>query len=116
MLPRIRNDVGVHGAGLSVGGLVDCSLVSATTGSWSFRGGVPKLELGDQAKAEALRRTQLALLRGELGATDAGAEKGKALRLRLRQPDSCPSFEGDPDRPWGHPYYWAPFILMGNWL
>jgi CHAT domain-containing protein len=22
----------------------------------------------------------------------------------------------DPDAPYAHPYFWAPFILMGNWL
>jgi CHAT domain-containing protein len=21
-----------------------------------------------------------------------------------------------PDAPYTHPYYWAPFILLGNWL
>ncbi len=21
----------------------------------------------------------------------------------------------NPDRPYAHPYFWAPFILMGNW-
>ena len=65
-------------------------------------------------KAEALRQTQVALLRGEIGAVEAGAQKGKALRLR--ESDACPTSTDNPERPWGHPYYWAPFILMGNWL
>jgi CHAT domain-containing protein len=26
-----------------------------------------------------------------------------------------PSFPYDPKRPYAHPYYWAPFILIGNW-
>ncbi len=26
------------------------------------------------------------------------------------------AFPTDPARPYAHPYYWAPFILMGNWL
>jgi len=37
-------------------------------------------------KAEALHQAQLALLRGEAG-----------------------------NRAYTHPYYWAPFILIGNW-
>jgi CHAT domain-containing protein len=24
-------------------------------------------------------------------------------------------FNPDPKRPHAHPYYWAPFILIGNW-
>ncbi|HEX8072712.1 MAG TPA: CHAT domain-containing tetratricopeptide repeat protein [Pyrinomonadaceae bacterium] len=26
-----------------------------------------------------------------------------------------PSFAYDPKRPYAHPYYWSPFILIGNW-
>jgi CHAT domain-containing protein len=32
--------------------------------------------------------------------------------------DSAPvaaSFTADPRAPFAHPFYWAPFILMGNW-
>jgi CHAT domain-containing protein len=25
------------------------------------------------------------------------------------------TFVTDPARPYAHPYYWAPFLLMGNW-
>jgi CHAT domain-containing protein len=44
------------------------------------------------SKAEALRRAQLALLHGD---ADHPASGGKL--------------------PYAHPYYWAPFILIGNW-
>ena len=44
-------------------------------------------------KAEALREAQLALLRSHL----SGIEKHSA--------------SGN----YAHPYYWAPFILIGNW-
>jgi CHAT domain-containing protein len=42
-------------------------------------------------KAEALRQAQLGLLRGQI--------RDESGRLDFR-----------------HPYYWAPFVLMGNWL
>lgn len=45
-------------------------------------------------KAEALRRAQLALLNG--------AKDG-------------PPFKHVAGKPFAHPYYWAPFILTGNW-
>ena len=25
------------------------------------------------------------------------------------------NFTPDPSAPFAHPFYWAPFILMGNW-
>jgi CHAT domain-containing protein/Tfp pilus assembly protein PilF len=44
------------------------------------------------SKAEALRRAQLALLHGGADQTGSGSKL-----------------------PYAHPYYWAPFILIGNW-
>jgi CHAT domain-containing protein len=42
----------------------------------------------------------------------------KPVTLAAADPDSdqAPSFTPDPDHPYAHPFYWAPFILMGNWL
>lgn len=65
-------------------------------------------------KADALRQAQLALLNGsaQLRAA-AGAQRG------LTRADSAPAaerFKVDPNAPYAHPFYWAPFILMGNWL
>lgn len=59
-------------------------------------------------KADALRRAQIAMLRGvdvesvkltERGATDGEEPVAAAPAITER-----------------HPYYWAPYILMGNWL
>lgn len=50
---------------------------------------------GHLTKAEALRRSQLAFINGE-------SNKSASSIV--------------PARPYAHPYYWAPFILMGNWL
>jgi CHAT domain-containing protein len=65
-------------------------------------------------KADALRQAQLALLRGSAGADGASnAERG------LTRVDAAPTtgnFKTDPNAPYAHPFYWAPFILMGNWL
>ena len=58
------------------------------------------------SKTEALRRAQLALLRGE--ATGDAAQRG-APRLENSADDSKASGR------WSHPYYWAPFTLIGNW-
>jgi CHAT domain-containing protein len=63
-------------------------------------------------KAEALRRAQLGLLRGWAGKA-AGVERA----LVLEKPGaSAPAFTAPKNAPHAHPYYWAPFFLMGNWL
>ncbi|MFA7242787.1 MAG: tetratricopeptide repeat protein [Sulfuricellaceae bacterium] len=63
-------------------------------------------------KAEALRQAQLAFIKGGQAAPDANAERG-AKRAGAEPVATYPT---DPSRPYAHPYYWAPFILMGNWL
>lgn len=67
-------------------------------------------------KLEALREAQLELLRG----TGAAAEVGNAPRilayeLSKEKPQAAP-FRFDAKAPYAHPYFWAPFFLMGNWL
>jgi len=63
-------------------------------------------------KAEALRSAQLALLHGTVQAEDGKARRGLS-RMSSAQGGN---FKPDPNAPFAHPFYWAPFILMGNWL
>lgn len=63
-------------------------------------------------KAEALRQAQQALLSGKVGAGGTA----KTNRIRTADGKQAVAFVPDPDAPFAHPYYWAPFILMGNWL
>jgi CHAT domain-containing protein len=65
-------------------------------------------------KAEALRQAQLALLRGaRMGPEQANATRSEPLDKTSAQ--TAKRFDKDPTRPYAHPYYWAPFILIGNW-
>jgi len=65
-------------------------------------------------KADALRQAQLALLRGTAKVDDvAGAQRGLT---RVSAAQAGGNFRVDPGAPYAHPFYWAPFILMGNWL
>ncbi len=43
-------------------------------------------------------------------AADAGISKAKALRAAQL------SLLEEPNSQYSHPYYWAPFVLVGNWL
>jgi CHAT domain-containing protein len=52
----------------------------------------------DLSKVEALRQAQLSLLHGLDQIT-----VGSSVARRRRQ------------APYAHPYYWAPFLLIGNW-
>jgi CHAT domain-containing protein len=61
-----------------------------------------------KTKIEALREAQLKFIRGEVKAGAVYAQRGAA------RPDAG-GWKPDAAKPYAHPYYWAPFILMGNW-
>jgi CHAT domain-containing protein len=61
---------------------------------------------GSVAKVEALREAQLDLLHGRSKAASGSSDRG------LSSEDSKErASPGD----FSHPFYWAPFVLMGNW-
>jgi len=57
-------------------------------------------------KAVALRQAQLALLRGTDVASGGGSGRGFEA---VPEPTSTAQFPG-----YSHPYYWAPFVLIGD--
>lgn len=58
-------------------------------------------------KAEALRQAQIAFLHGTAVSADSGSGRGFAT-----VPDpTLTAHEGD----YSHPFYWAPFVLVGNY-
>jgi CHAT domain-containing protein/tetratricopeptide (TPR) repeat protein len=60
-------------------------------------------------KAEALRQAQLALLTEEIKLVSAG--KANRDLVMLSAPTKAPFVPTS----FAHPFYWAPFILIGNW-
>jgi CHAT domain-containing protein/Tfp pilus assembly protein PilF len=69
-------------------------------------------EAGGMTKLEALRQAQLELLRG--GGTAGGDSAEHRGTGKIAKNDTG-QFKPDPAAPYAHPYYWAPFILIGNW-
>jgi CHAT domain-containing protein len=72
---------------------------------------------GGLDKAQAIQQAQLALLNGgslekpAASATTAASSRG-LTGLSARGP--LPAFVPPPEAPWSHPFYWAPFVLIGN--
>jgi CHAT domain-containing protein/tetratricopeptide (TPR) repeat protein len=60
---------------------------------------------GKVTKVEALRQAQLDLLRGSVATSGPGDGRGFPAGKPLV----------DTPKGYAHPYYWAPFVLMGNW-
>ncbi len=57
-------------------------------------------------KAEAMQTAQKILLYGDASAN--------SMAMRSTKPTST-KFEFDKTRPFSHPYFWSPFVLIGNW-
>ncbi len=64
------------------------------------------LSTPNATKAEALRIAQIDLLRGGLASPQASVGRGVSPSTLSRSGSRAP---------YSHPYYWAPFILIGNW-
>jgi len=69
---------------------------------------------GNLSKALALQQAQLLLLHGPAAAASGGAVRGGHSVTAAASPKGA-AFHADPNAPYAHPYFWAPFILIGNW-
>ena len=68
------------------------------------------------SKAAGLRQAQRELLRGQVTASSAPSKTNRAKRAKVAGAANLdlPLFVADPKAPYAHPYYWAPFVLIGN--
>lgn len=67
------------------------------------------------SKAEALRNAQLALLNGTLKASQTQTRRSDLAGENADNPANLPPFTKDANKPFAHPFYWSPFVLIGNW-
>lgn len=69
------------------------------------------------SKAEALQRAQLLFITGGTQATPVKTVRATVAYTTPEGRDvPAAPFTSNPAAPYSHPYYWAPFFLMGNWL
>jgi CHAT domain-containing protein/tetratricopeptide (TPR) repeat protein len=73
-----------------------------------------------QSKSEALRQAQLDLLYGRtrVEPSSTGARTKRNMNSSeeiVIQPKYRVPFKVESNKPFAHPYYWAPFVLYGNW-
>ena len=63
-------------------------------------------------KVQCLRQIQVAMIQGQLapGTGNKAASRAGATRSTAKVVTQSKQ------RTWSHPYYWAPFILQGNWM
>jgi CHAT domain-containing protein len=63
------------------------------------------------SKAAALQQAQRAMIEGRI------KPSGNAIACRAEQfaADKKLGFTCDPSAPYSHPYFWSPFVLIGNW-
>ena len=71
-------------------------------------------EQPDLTKAEALRQAQLDFIKGKW-ISQNGAIRTRGMKVSKVE-GSTDGIPHNAKNLYTHPFYWAPFILMGNWL
>lgn len=64
-------------------------------------------------KAEAMQMAQRAMLQGQYKAGETPLWRGPVAAAGKNSP--LPPFRRDANTPYAHPYFWSPFVLIGNW-
>ncbi|MGD1806709.1 CHAT domain-containing protein, partial [Dapis sp. BLCC M126] len=119
VLSACRTAVGDHNAELGFAGLAIATGVKSALGSFWLVSDEGTLALMTEfysylddvkIKAEALRKAQLAMLRGEVVIAD-GTLRGSGSRGDVSLP---PQLENIQNKNFAHPYYWAGFTMVGS--
>ena len=68
-----------------------------------------------RSKSDAARLAQMKLLNGKYKTAEAEKHRTADTLVLSGGKAELPSFKTDPNAPFAHPFYWSPFILIGNW-
>ncbi|MEP6925231.1 MAG: CHAT domain-containing protein [Pyrinomonadaceae bacterium] len=72
----------------------------------------------NMTKAEAMQQAQIEMIAGKLKPSTAENQKSAEASAKRRGGDSLDDgapFAFDAHKPYAHPYFWSPFMLIGNW-
>ena len=105
MLAKVQLRINVRGARSAIASLWIVDDGGTQMLMNAFYGGLQQ----NMTKAEALRQAQIALITGEDSAV--GDSRGNAIELVFAE-----SLPPQVRQGLSHPYYWTPFILIGNGL
>ncbi len=67
------------------------------------------------SKIEALQKAQLSLLRDDLSHSPDQNKNVRRIKLGPQDGSKQRSVGVQQKTKFGHPYYWGPFVLIGNW-
>ncbi len=66
-------------------------------------------------KAEAIQIAQQKMIGGSYKTKEEAAKKRSDLINLSGEDKNQPKYERDKNAPFAHPFYWSPFVLIGNW-
>ena len=67
-------------------------------------------------KAAAMQKAQIAMIEGKLKPTTKDTIKNRDVGVfKVGKDTTQPPFKTDENAPFAHPYFWSPFVLIGNW-
>jgi CHAT domain-containing protein/tetratricopeptide (TPR) repeat protein len=66
-------------------------------------------------KGEALRQAQLALLQGKIKDAPAELKRAEIIGGAENNQYKLTLYNKEGKSPFAHPFYWSPFVLIGNW-
>ncbi len=72
-------------------------------------------ENANLTKSEAMQRAQQAMIEGKLQSSAEAVKKRAELVGASGANKNLPVFTKDAKKPFAHPFYWSPFVLIGNW-
>jgi CHAT domain-containing protein/tetratricopeptide (TPR) repeat protein len=76
-----------------------------------------RVEHPEWTKLRSLKEAQRTLIHGKIDAGMTASDRSiipESVKS-AHGSSNAPHFRIDPSKPFAHPYYWAPFILYGNW-
>lgn len=90
------------------------AVADESTSIWMSEFYRQKKDKPEMTKSDALQTAQLKLIQGKYTTSEAKENRGTAV-FSIGGNRKLPAFKKDENAPFAHPFYWSPFVLIGNW-